>query len=84
MNASANEVSIKTMAATVVALPRNVEAPPLPKRVWLPPPPKTAPISAPLPVCKSTIMIRAMQITTWMKINKTDIAFGIAFPSARN
>lgn len=44
------EVSIKTTAATVVALPKKVVAPVLPKRVWLDPPPKAAPISAPLPV----------------------------------
>ena len=51
---------MKTTAATVVSLLRNVDAPVLPKRVWLEPPPNAAPMSAPLPVCSSTIMISAI------------------------
>jgi hypothetical protein len=41
---------MNTMAATVVALLKKVDAPELPNRVWLEPPPKAAPMSAPLPV----------------------------------
>ena len=44
-------MTMKIIAAMVVALLKNVEAPVLPKSVWLEPPPKAAPISAPLPVC---------------------------------
>ncbi len=73
MYASPKDVNIKTMAATVVALPKKVEAPLLPKSVWLDPPPKAAPISAPLPVCNSTIRIRAIQTITCMITKKTDI-----------
>ncbi len=50
MYANASDVTMKTTAATVVALLKNVEAPVLPKRDWLDPPPKAAPISPPLPV----------------------------------
>lgn len=76
--ASIREVSIKTTAATVVALLRKVDAPVLPNRVWLPPPPKAAPISAPLPVCSSTIMISAMQTMTCMVISMIDIIFSVS------
>jgi hypothetical protein len=58
------EVIMKTIAAAVVALLKKVDAPVLPKRVWLAPPPKAAPISAPLPVCNNTIMIKAIQTIT--------------------
>jgi hypothetical protein len=46
---SKSEVTIKSTAATVVSLLRNVAAPLLPKSVWLDPP-KAAPISAPFPL----------------------------------
>jgi hypothetical protein len=45
--ANESEVSIKTMAATVVSLFIKVAAPLLPKSVWVEPP-NAAPISAPL------------------------------------
>ncbi len=61
---------MNTIAAPVVALLKKVEAPVLPNKVWLDPPPKAAPMSAPLPVWSSTIMISAMQTSTWMMINK--------------
>jgi hypothetical protein len=49
------------MAAPVVALLKNVEAPVLPNSVWLDPPPNAAPISDPLPVWSKTIKISAIQ-----------------------
>ena len=61
---------MNTIAAPVVALLKKVEAPVLPNKVWLDPPPKAAPMSAPLPVWSSTIMISAMQTSTWIIINK--------------
>jgi hypothetical protein len=62
--ARVRDVSMKMTAATVVALLKNVDAPALPKSVWLPPPPKAAPMSAPFPVWRRTIMIRAMHTIT--------------------
>ena len=53
-----SEVSMKRMARALVIFDRNVAAPRPPKTVWLDPPPKAAPMSAPLPDCKSTIRIR--------------------------
>ena len=64
---------MKIMAAPVVALLKNVEAPVLPNRVWLEPPPKAAPMSAPFPVWSSTIMINAILTIIWMMISKIDI-----------
>lgn len=55
--ASDRDVTIKTMAATVVILLRKDAAPRLPKRVWLEPP-KAAPISAPLPLWSKTTAMR--------------------------
>ena len=49
IKARSREVIIKSAAATVVSLVRNVVAPLLPKIVWLDPP-KAAPILAPFPV----------------------------------
>jgi hypothetical protein len=62
IKARSREVTIKTAAAMVVSLVRNVAAPPLPNTVWLDPP-KAAPILAPFPVCSKTIIIRAKQTT---------------------
>jgi hypothetical protein len=45
---SPNDVSMKSVAAAIVILLRNVAAPRLPKMVWLDPP-NAAPISAPFP-----------------------------------
>ena len=64
---------MKIMAAIVVALFKNVDAPAPPNKVWLDPPPKAAPMSAPLPVWSSTIKIKAKQTTTCKIIRKIDI-----------
>jgi hypothetical protein len=55
---SVSEVSMKTTTRTRVALLRKSAGPVEPKRAWLPAPPKTAPMSAPLPDCRSTAMMR--------------------------
>jgi hypothetical protein len=68
------DVSIKITAAIVVSLLKKVDAPAPPNRVWLAPPPKAAPISAPLPVCRSTINIKAKATTMWIIIMKFDIS----------
>ena len=77
---------MNTIAATVVALLKNVDAPVLPKRVWLDPPPKAAPMSAPFPVCKRTIIMRAIHTTTCMVINNADtiLFLLIVYDSAEN
>ena len=62
--ASDREVSMKIIAALVVSLLINVLPPPAPKTDWLPLAPKEAPISAPLPDCSKTTMIRAKQTIT--------------------
>ena len=77
MIASESEVSMNITAAPVVILERKVAAPRLPKIVWLEPPPKPAPISAPLPVCSSTMRISARLTTTWIMI----ISVYMSFPS---
>ena len=59
MKASVREVSMKMTAALVVSLLMKVLPPPAPKTDWLPLAPKDAPISAPLPDCNRTTMIRA-------------------------
>ena len=71
--ASISDVSINKMAAAVVALLKKEDAPVLPKSVWLDPPPKAAPISAPFPVCRSTIMISAMHTTMCITTINNDI-----------
>src|SRR5438067_13612882 len=58
---SASEVSIKIIAAAVVALLSMVPAPRAPNVLWLPPPPKAPAQSAPLPCCRSTTRIRKLQ-----------------------
>ncbi len=63
MIASESEVIMKMTVAHVVALVRTVAAPRGPKAVWLPMPPKAAAISALLPLCNSTTMIRKKQTT---------------------
>src|SRR5574337_961132 len=50
--------TIKRIAATKVSLLKKVAAPRPPKTVWLEPPPKAAPMSAPLPLWRSTTTIR--------------------------
>ena len=66
MKASRRHVIIKITAAAVVILVKNEEAPAPPNIVWLEPP-KAAPMSAPLPFCKRTIMIRARHTTICKK-----------------
>jgi hypothetical protein len=71
------EVNIKiTAAATVILLKKEV-APVLPKTVWLEPP-KAAPMLAPFPFCKSTIMTSAIQTTTWSNVRIRIIATSLS------
>jgi len=58
-------VSMKTIAIPVVRRVRKLPAPLLPKMVELDPP-NTAPISAPLPVCKSTTRISPKLTIIWI------------------
>ncbi len=58
-------VSMKTIAIPVVRRVRKFPAPLLPKMVELDPP-NTAPISAPLPVCKSTTRISPKLTMIWI------------------
>jgi hypothetical protein len=53
-------VHMKTVAAAMVNLLKKPIAPALPKRVWLAPP-KAAPISAPFPAWRRTIITSAME-----------------------
>src|SRR3974377_2094552 len=62
------DVSIKTIAAQVVALLNTVAAVRVPKAVWLPMPPKAAAMSALLPLCSSTTVMRNAQTITWMMV----------------
>src|SRR5229473_309209 len=56
--------TMNMMAHQVVALDKIVAAPRGPKAVWLPAPPKAPAISAALPLCSSTTMIRNKQLIT--------------------
>jgi|SRR5712671_5526573 len=58
------EVSMKTMTATVVARESAEAAPRGPKAVWLPTPPNAPAMSALLPLCSSTTMIRKTETMT--------------------
>src|SRR4051794_34968522 len=58
------EVSMKITADQVVALLKTVAAPRGPNAVWLPLPPKAAAMSALLPLCNKTTMIRNRQTIT--------------------
>ncbi len=68
---------MKIMATTVVILVRTFAGPAAPKRAWLPAPPMDTPISAPLPVCKSTTSIRKMQTATCIVIKMLVIKKGL-------
>ena len=59
--ASVNDVSMKMMAAQVVAFVRALAAERGPKAVWLPMPPKAAAMSALLPLWSRTTPIRKRQ-----------------------
>jgi hypothetical protein len=65
--AKRRDVIIKTTAAIVVSFVRNPIAPALPNNVWLDPP-KAAPISAPFPAWRRTIITRAIQTRTCIKV----------------
>src|SRR5437660_9655718 len=56
--------SINITAHQVVALDNTFAAPRGPNAVWLPAPPKAPAMSAALPLCSSTTMIRNKQFTT--------------------
>ena len=58
------EVSMKITAHQVVTRESTVAVPRGPKAVWLPTPPKVAAMSALLPCCNSTTMIRTMHTRT--------------------
>src|SRR5208337_4881178 len=55
------DVSMKMIAAQVVALVNTVAAVRVPKAVWLPMPPKAAAMSALLPLCSRTTVMRNAQ-----------------------
>src|SRR5690349_10634906 len=55
------EVIMKITAAQVVAFVKTVAAPRGPNAVWLPIPPKAAAMSALLPLCSNTTMMRNRQ-----------------------
>jgi hypothetical protein len=56
---------IKSTATADVNLLKKVAAPRPPKTVWLEPPPKVAPMSAPLPLCRSTTATRTTAMSRW-------------------
>src|SRR3954471_16680251 len=58
------DVSMKTITATVVARESAEAAPRGPKAVWLPTPPKAPAMSALLPLCSSTTMIKKTETMT--------------------
>ena len=62
------EVTIKMIAAQVVALVSTVAAVRVPKAVWLPMPPKAAAMSPLCPLCSSTTMMRKAQTIMWMAV----------------
>jgi hypothetical protein len=66
----ANAHTMNIMAHHVVARESTVAAPRGPKAVWLPAPPKAPAMSAALPLCSSTTMIRNRQFTT-KKVGRT-------------
>ena len=61
---SANDVTIKIIAAAVVAFDSNVADPRCPNAVWLEPPPKVPDQSALFPCCSNTTRIRKRQTIT--------------------
>ena len=67
-NPKVNEVSMNTTTKTRVALFMKSTGPELPNKAWPPAPPKTAPMSAPLPACRSTAIIRQIHAKTWIVI----------------
>jgi hypothetical protein len=56
---------IKSTATADVNLLKKVAAPRPPKTVWLEPPPKVAPMSAPLPLWRSTTVTRTTAMSRW-------------------
>jgi hypothetical protein len=63
-------VNMKTIAAPVVSLDKNVAVPLAPKAVCDPPPPKAPAKSAPLPDCSSTIKMSNRQTITCKMVSK--------------
>src|SRR5206468_10958908 len=61
---SASAQTMNITAHQVVARESTVAAPRGPKAVWLPAPPKAPAMSAALPLCSNTTMIRNRQFTT--------------------
>jgi hypothetical protein len=72
-NPKVNEVSMNTTTNTRVALFMKSTGPELPNKAWPPAPPKTAPMSAPLPACRSTATIRQIHAKTWIVIRSAYI-----------
>ena len=71
--AKVNDVSMKMIAAHVVAFVRAFAAERGPNAVWLPAPPKAAAISALLPLWSSTTAIRNMQTMMWRTVTNPKI-----------
>jgi hypothetical protein len=65
-----SDVSMNTMAEIVVAFESRVADPRGPNAVCDPMPPNAPAKSAAFPLCNKTTMIRKIQTTTWMKVNK--------------
>lgn len=64
------EVITKIIAAQVVALLSTVAAPRGPNAVWLPAPPNAAAMSALLPLCSNTTMMRKKQTMMWIAVTR--------------
>ena len=64
------DVSMKTIADTVVAFDNSVADPRGPKAVWEPMPPKAPAKSAALPLCSNTTMIRNRHTTTCTNVRR--------------
>jgi hypothetical protein len=71
------DVTMKIIAAQVVARPSTVAAVRVPKAVWLPMPPKAAAISPLCPLWSNTTIIRNAQTITWTTVNKATMELSI-------
>ena len=78
------EVSMKMIAHQVVTLESKVAVPRGPNAVWLPAPPKVAAISALLPCCNSTTMIRTAHTSTWTVVRRILSMFESEKPLRKN
>src|SRR5579863_9425388 len=70
---SDSEVHMNTMAEIVVAFESSVADPRGPNAVCDPMPPNAPARSAAFPLCNRTSMIRKIQTTTWMMVNKMNM-----------